>query len=343
LPLFISVLALVFADSRRRSPRVFIALPLLALWGNLHGTALLGACIVALHAFVTIVEDRVAHAPYGRSTVRAAVLAGGGFLALAANPYGFGVASYYRTMMINPPFASLVQEWKPSTLSATTAPFYALAFVAIVIAVRNRRQLTPTEAVVGLALLAAAVNAMRSITWFGLTTLVLVAPLIHLRRVPGKRFAAPARAAVLLGGLASLVGALVAFPGSVSAHQQRAWSTRGAAALRDAAARHPAARVLADDRHADFLLWEEPKLTGRLLADVRFEVLTRVEVKRLARFEQDPRTHDAIGADLVVLNPKSQPFLPWRAHGWKQLYVDSSIGVFERSRPTTTTRAATRR
>jgi len=154
---------------------------------------------------------------------------------------------------------------------------------------------------------------------------------LHLRRVPGKRFAAPGRAAVLLGTLLSLVGAVVAFPGSVAAQKHRAWSTRGAAALQAAAARYPAARVLADGRHADFLLWQEPRLVGRLLADVRFEVLTRPELQRLARFEQDPVPQDAMGADLVVLDPKSQPLLPWRTRGWKQLYVDSSIGVFERS------------
>jgi hypothetical protein len=89
--------------------------------------------------------------------------------------------------------------------------------------------------------------------------------------------------------------------------------------------------VLADERHADFLLWQEPRLVGRLLADVRFEVLTRPELQRLARFEQDPVPQDAMGADLVVLDPQSQPLLPWRTRGWKQLYVDSSIGVFERS------------
>ncbi len=219
LPLFVCLLALVFSDSRQRSPRVFLALPLIALWGNLHGTAILGAGILGLHALVTV----------RRGILRAAALAGGGVLALAANPYGFGIASYYRTMTVDPPFASLVSEWKASTPSLAVAPFYVLALVAVVAIVRKRDELTPTELAVCTALLVVAFDAKRSITWFALAALIVVPPLVHVRRMPGMRFAAPARAGVLLGTVVVVAVGIVAFPGAVSTHQKKNWSTRGAA------------------------------------------------------------------------------------------------------------------
>jgi hypothetical protein len=330
LPLFVLLIALVFADSRTRSRRVFLALPLLAVWGNLHGTALLGACIVALHALVTLVGDVRARVRIGRSMVRATALAGGGFLALAANPYGFGIASYYRTMLVDPPFATMIGEWKHSTLSATTAPFYVVALVGAAIVIRHRRRLTKTEAVVYLFLFAAAVDAVRSIPWFALATLVIVPPLLPARSASGSRFAAPARAGLLAGTLIGLVVAVGTFSGSASADLARDWSAPGARALTTAADRLPDARVLADDRHADFLLWQAPELQGRVLADVRFELLNRRELRRLARFESDPRPSDASAAQLIVLDPQHDALGPWRARGWKQLYADASIVVYER-------------
>jgi hypothetical protein len=127
-----------------------------------------------------------------------------------------------------------------------------------------------------------------------------------------------------------LIVGIASFPGAVSAHQARAWSTNGVDALRAAAARDPRARVLADDRHSDFVLWESPGLAGRLIADVRFELLDRGELTGLARFERGPAPHDPGSARLVVLDPKQQALGPWRRLGWKVLYADPSMSVLER-------------
>ena len=47
-PLFAAVLWLVLADARQPSRRVFLTLPLLVLWTNLHGSVVLGAMLVSL-------------------------------------------------------------------------------------------------------------------------------------------------------------------------------------------------------------------------------------------------------------------------------------------------------
>jgi hypothetical protein len=135
---------------------------------------------------------------------------------------------------------------------------------------------------------------------------------------------------VLVGAVVVLIGSVAAFPGAVSARQSSAWPARGVAALRLAAERNPRARVLADDRHSDFALWAAPALSGRLINDVRFELLNRGELDRLVRFERDRGPQDPGGAGIVVLDPKRQQAAPWLAHGWRAVYDGASMVVLER-------------
>src|SRR5262245_9732238 len=48
LPLYTGLLWLLATEARRPTNRVWIALPLLVLWGNMHGSAALGALLVLL-------------------------------------------------------------------------------------------------------------------------------------------------------------------------------------------------------------------------------------------------------------------------------------------------------
>src|SRR5436305_2642271 len=57
-PLFTAVLWLVLDDARKPSRRVFLTLPLLVLWTNLHGSAVLGAMLVSLDGLVGMVQQR---------------------------------------------------------------------------------------------------------------------------------------------------------------------------------------------------------------------------------------------------------------------------------------------
>src|SRR5207248_1629419 len=52
LPLFVTVYALLARDARMPSHRVYLVVPLLVLWGNLHGSAALGALLVAGHGML---------------------------------------------------------------------------------------------------------------------------------------------------------------------------------------------------------------------------------------------------------------------------------------------------
>ncbi len=46
----------------------------------------------------------------------------------------------------------------------------------------------------------------------------------------------------------------------------------------------PRPRVFASDRDADWLLWREPRLAGRMAFDIRFELDSRAQIRRLYNF-----------------------------------------------------------
>lgn len=261
LPLFVLVVALLASDSRKPSRRVYAVLPLLVVWANLHGSVSLAAGLVALHGL----------------TRRRWPLAGAP-LALVAAPYGLQLAGYYRLMLLHPPLASFVNEWQPMSVHAVTVPFFATAFAATGLWARHRRALTAFEQWALPLLLVAALAAARNAVWFELALALALPRLLDAARTRAEPTAAMRRVNVVAGavvvvGAACLVGAQLARPLHLP-------SAAAAAAVSHAAG--PAGIVLADDAHADWLLWERPELTGRVAYDVRFELFSARELRVIA-------------------------------------------------------------
>src|SRR5205085_11991958 len=159
---FIAALYLLAADARRPSTRVYLVLPLLALWGNLHGSVVLGAALVVVRGI----------------TRRSAPLVVGPPLVLLASPYGLDLVDYYRRTLLNPAFGAMVNEWQAPTIGVTTAPYFALVVTAAWLLGRHRRVLTGFDQLALLATALAGLTAQRNIVWFALTTLVLVPALL---------------------------------------------------------------------------------------------------------------------------------------------------------------------
>jgi hypothetical protein len=59
--------------------------------------------------------------------------------------------------------------------------------------------------------------------------------------------------------------------------------------------------VLSDDVHADWLLWQEPQLAGRVAYDVRFELFSAAELEQLKELQEGGRAAwEACGIANVV-------------------------------------------
>jgi hypothetical protein len=263
---FVAVLWLLVEDRHRPSGRVFLVLPLLAVWGNLHGSVVLGAALVVLRGLTRRSPLLVLLPP----------------LALLVSPYGLDLVGYYRETPLNPAFGAMVNEWQAPTIGVTTLPFFALLAVVAWLAGRHRSVLNGFEQLALLATAASGLVAQRNIVWFALAALMLLPRLVSATLGPdaaerpgAARFNA-LLATVALSVLALLFVRTLVQPDSFFEHAYPAEAATIAA--------RSDSRVLANVEYADWLLWREPSLAGRLAYDARLELLSRSQILRIYDF-----------------------------------------------------------
>jgi hypothetical protein len=336
MPFFVLVVWLLAADSRRPSSRVYLVLPLLVLWANVHGTVVLGAGLVALRG-VTVAAGGLRGREGAPWKLRAALLIAAPWPCLLASPYGLDLVGYYVQMLLDPTLRGFVHEWGPSQLSARTAPFYLLAFASVWLVARHGERLTGFERAALLVALAGGITAIRSIVWFALAALVLLPPAVDgaLASRPARRLGV--RRALAVVALAGVLAAALAVATRPPEWYTREWPGTAARVVADASGRAPGLRVLADDRHADWLLWENPEIAGRVAYDVRFELLSRAQLRWL--FEYRNRVGDrwrqaSDGYGLVTVDRTTSQDDGQRLFGEpaaRLLYRDERISVFLRT------------
>ncbi len=276
--LFVGVLWLLIADGRASSRRVFFVLPLLAVWANLHGSVVLAAVLVALYGLLRLLDRRRREIAKGLALMLLAPLT------LLCSPYGLSLVHYYRELLVDPPFRNLVVEWQAPTPRPITALFYFLAFATVWSLGRWGRKLTIFERLALLLTLAAALSAARNIVWFGFAALVLLPVLLDETRISTVTGAHPVvRSALGFAALAGLAATLLVVATKPAGWYDRLWPDRAVAAV-SAATRDPSTRVFASDREADWLLWRDPRLRGRVAFDIRFELNTAAQIHRLNAF-----------------------------------------------------------
>jgi hypothetical protein len=279
-PLFVAVLWLLARDARRHSNRVFLTLPLLVVWANLHGSALLGAALVAVGGLVRLAEafrsaDRVAGA-------RGVLLAVAGWPCLLVSPYAADLPAYYQKVLHGGNFSHFVTEWAPTTLTPATASVYLLIFAGLWLLGRSGERISTFEKLAFLVTVVLALQAVRNTAWLGLTALVVLPTLADSLRRPvlePARVNRRAATVVLAGVVVALAGVAV---------KPQSWfaadfpSRAGDAATAAAGQR---GRVFATSRYADWLLWAEPQLRGRVAFDARYELLTAEQVATLGAIQ----------------------------------------------------------
>jgi hypothetical protein len=342
-PLYVGTLWLLAADSRSPSRRVLAVLPLLALWANLHGSVVLGAALAVLRG-ATIAWERARHNPSPAWRTRASLLLASPLVVLAS-PYHLHLLGYYRHMLGSSVLSRFVQEWGPTTLQKAWL-FYPLAFAALWLLGRSGGALTAFERLALLASVGAGFVALRHVVWFELTAVVLVPALVaaalgprpEVRQLPGTRgLAALAPIALAATAVALLV------PSDASYERKFPLDALGTVTRLTQA---PRSKVLASDTLADWLLWREPSLRGRIAYDVRFEILTVPQLDSLLAYHrrsgtawQGPtRDYDVLVYDRRVDAPLAASIE--RDAGTRIAFADRRVVVLARrgSRRTAATR-----
>jgi energy-converting hydrogenase Eha subunit A len=171
LIMFPALALLLRAESRAPSRRVWLVVPLLALWSNLHGGVLLGLVV----ALAYLILERGRREPWLALIVGLLSAA-----AVCATPAGLRTIAYYHGVLTNAAAQRGVGEWGPLSLHS---PFDVVLILTAALLLWRAARARPRlwEAAVLLALAALTVTADRDGVWL---VMFAVAPAArHLLRM----------------------------------------------------------------------------------------------------------------------------------------------------------------
>jgi hypothetical protein len=248
-PLFATTLWLVLSDALKPSRRVYLTLPLLVLWTNLHGSVLLGAMLVSLAGLVAIVQER-------RPSARGLVLLLAPWACLFASPYALHLPRYYDKILIGGQFKKFVTEWAPTTLTPGTAAVYLIVLGGLWLLGRAGRETPLLDQLAFLLTAVLAFEAVRNTAWVGLVALAVLPPLVDRLRGPVQD---PPRMNRIL---AITVLATAVITAVAVATKPTSWFTTGF------------------PQHASRAA--SAALSGRVAFDARFELLSTKQLQKIA-------------------------------------------------------------
>ncbi|MSO96115.1 MAG: hypothetical protein EXQ81_10050 [Thermoleophilia bacterium] len=341
LPLFALTLALVATDSRLVSRRTYLVFPTLALWANVHGSVILGVALVAfagaLGIFARAFRRETIRTPWWRPLLFLSVP----WACLLVSPYGTGVIGYYRLLLVDSPVSKFVTEWQAPGPHGYFLVFFAVAAATVVLVAWQHRRLSPYDIGVLALTLAGASRSVRAVVWFSLAMAMLI-PLALDGAIRPRRSRPVHRrlAAGLMSTLAAILAATALFTLTRSdAWFEHGWPARAArASVTAALASDGGATVWSGGTYADWLLWKETRLRGRVAWDVRFELLTEPELRSIVRFNaHKPGWRAALrGYPVLVLDRRENPEQVQalrREPGTHVLFADRVVIVLSREAP----------
>jgi hypothetical protein len=197
-----ALMALLARENFRRRAPLWLAVPILALWVNLHGGFVIGVAVLAIYTGVVIVEEIVARDGFQRS-VRLSIVTVAGAAATLANPYGWQAWVHVVGALNDPVTRKEMVDWQP-LMQVVLANLHSLhsgvIFFSLVVVIMVGLALvfviTPRGGdlaliAVAAAMSAAAFNVLRNMP---LAVIAAAAPLarhLHLLGEKIRRFANP--------------------------------------------------------------------------------------------------------------------------------------------------------
>jgi hypothetical protein len=168
---------LIEADRRRPSNRVFLLVPLIALWANLHGgfpavLLVLGAATAGSAIEVLVGAEGVSWS----RVIRYASITAAGALASLANPYGYKLHQHMLEYLRSDWIRSVVEEFhSPNFNNENMFQFEALLFAGLLAAASLIQRKRITEALWILGFGHMALTSVRHVTIFAAVTAPYIA------------------------------------------------------------------------------------------------------------------------------------------------------------------------
>jgi hypothetical protein len=335
--------------------RWLVALPLLVLlWGNLHGSFILGLALVALAWVALVVTALRQPTTAARSRLRDMSLCGAAcLLAACVHPLGFGTFGYVSSMLSNTELQTRFVEWQPphATPDLFNPGFWLYLALVLITALALMVRRASLAALLWFAALGwLATDAVRYIVWFALAAVPLLALLLAAplrgKPTPVPQWLALGHALMLV---ALVIGTLPWFEPLrlfVPGGRWSAVATSGqystllarqtpVAATEWLAANPRAGRFWTDMSYTSYTIWRLPD--KQVFADLRVELFPRSIWDEYfainAGNQASLATLDRWGITHLMLDRSANSALDHllaRTPGWCERYVDAASVVYGR-------------
>jgi len=351
-----ALLALLARRNYRGSSQLWLAVPILALWANLHGGFIVGLAALSAFGAAATLEDRITGRRWRRPVVLWLTTALA-TLATLVTPYGVGTWDAVVHALANPVTHYAIRDWRPlvpALIAQWRAGGLAVAFPllgvimlaasVVSVALAPNGGDVPLIAVAGL-MVAAAFAALRNLTLAIIATSV---PLAHhlalaLQRAPEPRKRRQTEASSVgarLGWASQLIILVLSF--------QVAWETglfskglettvpcpTGAVSFMNQ--HHLHGNVLGEFDWGEYLIWHlAPQ--SKVFIDGRYDTVYPARViEDYVDFESDhpsaERVLETYSHDFVMVRPQSPAFrLMSERRDWKLIYRDAAAALYARS------------
>lgn len=258
--LVLFVLLLLSLESKKIKTNA-LAIPIIVVWANVHGSVVLGLVAVFLWISVEVLKSKTF--PAVKSVI--ALVSGA---ALFANPYGIGVVDYFKQIQSSN-LGDYVSEWKPLELSSSLVLFVLLLMFAVVFMLGKHHQKVSwfMKSLLALLIVESFLQTRISV-FFALVAIMILVKTLELEWAWIKSKSVVLAVAAI--GLTCLGIGIVGFDPRFQI--QSIQSIQGP--------------VFADETTADFLLLKRPDLKNQVAYNARLESLSASQRAKIISITQ---------------------------------------------------------
>ncbi|MGA8568674.1 MAG: hypothetical protein WB580_12865 [Candidatus Binataceae bacterium] len=346
-----ALMAMLARESYGRRAPLWLAVPMLALWANLHGGFFVGLAAMGLYTAVRGAQD-LAQGNGMRGTVRLAALTSAATLATLLNPYGLNDWIVIAGVLRNPFTLRHISEFRP--LLAVMADFYRshrplftfVSALAIMAGLLVTFALTPRADDLALFAIAALMtaSALDAVRNTGLAVIACCIPLCRhadllfdRQRLTGTAgVARPERNWRALHGLLALMAVGIAVRGGLLTKSLAVVEAKPAGALAFMQLHDLHGNVLCEFGWADYLLFHDAA-RSKIFMESIFEAYYPHQLQSdfAAIYYAEPgaaRVLDAHPNDFILMPTGSAAYSLMMAQArWRLVYRDPVSSLFARA------------
>ena len=347
---FAGTLMLLARDSYRGTAPLWLLIPLMALWANLHGGFIAGLAALAVCVLVRLAENVYAHR-LERRTVRLVVVVLGATAATLLTPYGIGTWCAVGHALGNPMTRLAVNDWQPLIYALarhTSGDHAALAYYLCALILMAATVLTfvlaPGDlamAAIAALMIAAAFAAVRNVP---LAVMACTVPLARQaagltakRRANARCYptVSKTRRTAVAPPAAIIVAIVLAAYGGIFSSRIMTDRAYPAGAVSFMKSHRWHGNILCDFGWGEYLIWHLPG--SKVFIDGRYDTVYSLKVIRdylLFYFDLPGGTKvlDSYPHDFLLIPPGSEACREtMQVGGWKLVYRDSDAVLFARA------------